>query len=72
MKTHQKILLCFIPLYLVADIYLLSHVFDLLSQKNDIAVAMGVILFCTLIIGNYFLINYLLTFKTNKTDENKN
>lgn len=67
-----KYLIFIAPLLLFIEIYTFSWMAELLRQQSDIAVIIGVILACVFIVGNYFLINYLITTIKNKKQNEKN
>lgn len=61
------------PLLLFIEIYTFSWMVELLRQQSDIAVIIGVLLACVFVVGNYFLINYLITIiKKPKQNEKNN
>lgn len=66
-----KYLIFTAPLLLFIEIYTFSCMAELLRQQSDIAVIMGVIIACVFIIGNYFLINYIITTIKNKKQNEK-
>lgn len=61
-----KFLLFLSPLVLFLEFYLFSWMCDLLTQPNDIAVLVGVVIACGFVIGNYFLIRYIVLTIKNK------
>jgi len=55
----KKIILFISPIILLVEIYIFSWIAEMLRQPSDVAVIAGVILVCSDIIGNFFLINFI-------------
>jgi len=66
-----KYLIFISPFLLLGEFYFLSWITELLRQQSDIAVTAGVVLSCIFIVGNYFLINYLIFTIKNKFKNEK-
>lgn len=57
MKT--KYLFFLLPLIVLAELYCFSWIVELLRQRSDTAVLIGIALTCGFITGNYFLVKFI-------------
>lgn len=64
-KMKLKYLIFLFPLLAFIDLVVFTQVSEFLRANSDMAVVMGVILACILVMGNYFLIDYI--YKQTKT-----
>ncbi len=61
----KKALIFGSPIILFSEILTINLIFDLMRQPSDIAVLLGIILFCIAAILNYLLIQFIIKqFKT--------
>lgn len=66
-STLFKIIIFFLPLIVLIDLNALTYIMELLRQKSDIAVLMGVCIATFILVGHYFIINlFIKHFKNTK------
>lgn len=51
----KKVIVFSFPLLFIMEVLLFNLIVDLLRQKSDVAVLLGVIIICISILGNYYL-----------------
>lgn len=66
MKMKPKYLIFLSPVVILADLFIFTSMSEFLRAKSDTSVMMGIILACIFVIGNYFLINYIIKTIKNK------
>ncbi len=64
---NKYLLFALAPIIILFELVGLSYVTELAREPSDVAVFMAVCLLCLLLIGNYFLLKFLISkFKPNK------
>jgi len=64
-NMKQIILICCMPILFLLEVMAYGIITDLLNQKNDIAVLIGVLSICADLFLNYLLIQFIIKqFKT--------
>jgi|GEM_PF-6032877 len=56
----KKLVLFISPLILLLELQLLSWITALLRQASDQAVALGMLLLCVGVLGNYYLVKFIV------------
>lgn len=65
-KEIKNIKYILLPIILLLDVYLYGLIVGLISEKSDVAVAVGFLSLLTLIIFNYVTIKLIITKKQTK------
>lgn len=63
---NRYLLFALIPIVILADLFCITNIGELVSMSSDFAVIAGVTLLCLVAIGNFFVVKfYMKKFKSN-------